>query len=200
MVTIAPTEMKMSTTNQNTLNAIHLTLGNGIRAGKSKAARKWLADRGLSIELTHAGFSSGQMHHRQSEEMLVRLMLVDFIKLSTAPTNTGKNGYTSFAKESIVFTLENEKGEPVNFYAIKIHADQPKGEYLNQSGVYPCYPPPLTTRLFLTSNVLDAASLLESRVLENRDAVLALNDGLFTEHHQRAIEPLQYLTEIILIG
>ena len=97
MVTIAPTEMKMSTTNQNTLNAIHLTLVNGIRAGKSKAARKWLADRGLSIELTHAGFSSGQMHHRQSEEMLVRLMLVDFIKLSTAPTNTGKNGYTSFA-------------------------------------------------------------------------------------------------------
>ncbi len=175
---------------------------NGIRASKSHVARKWLEQKGLSIDLTHACFNSGQIHHRKAQSFIEALKSVDFLKeygINSRKENETPT-YNSFGKGAITFPLRNEKNEVVNFYAIRIHLETQKTEYLNEEGIYPCYPAAQTTKLYITKNILDAATLLETRVLENRDAVMALNDGELKEQHLNAIDGLQNLKEIIVIN
>lgn len=181
------------------LNAVYTSLSNGIRAGKSDAARRWMQNKCLSIDLTRACFNSGQLHHRKDQNFIDELLSVDFLKPSSAATNTGQVGYTSFAKEAIVFPLLNSDNSVVNFYGIRINKKADNEEYLNDDGIYPCYPHPLTQRLYVTTSVLDAATLLETRLLENRDAVMALHDGELKTQHLEAMEKLNQLTEIVII-
>ncbi|MDQ3190780.1 MAG: hypothetical protein M3Q58_04230 [Bacteroidota bacterium] len=189
-------------TKEEILKMIHLSLSNGIRAGKAKEPRKWVEDKGLSIDLTGACFNSGQMHHRREEDFIKELASVGFLKENGI--NGKKEGnppaYTSFGKEAIVFALKNKSGEVVNFYAIRIHLEAQTAEYLNQEGIYPSYPSALTKKLYITKNILDAATLLESKIMDNRDAVIALHDGEFKEQHFKVIENLKELEEILFIN
>ena len=178
---------------------VHTSLSNGIRAGKTKDARTWLESKALSIELTGACFCSGQLHHRKEQNFINELSSIRFLIPSDAPTNTGKHGFTSFGKEAIVFALKNDKNETVNFYAIRICLDAQPTEYLNDEGIYPSYPHPLTTKLYITTSILDASTLLESRILDNRDAVISLHDGELKDQHINAIKNLTQLQQIILI-
>jgi hypothetical protein len=184
------------------LKTIHATLCNGIRAGKSTAARTWIEGKGLSIEATGACFNSGQLHHRQEQNFLDELESVGFItKAGINKKNPDKlSSYTSFGMAAIVFALRNEKYEVVNMYAIRIHLETEKTEYLNQDGIYPAYPPLSTKRLYITQSIMDAATLLESRVLDNRDAVIALYDGELKPQHLKALSLLINLEEIIFIS
>ena len=180
---------------------IHTSMSNGIRAGKSKEARKWMEQKGLSIDLTHACFNSGQMHHRREESFIEALKSVGFLKENGI--NGKKEGnppeYTSFGKEAIVFPLRNENNEVVNFHAIRINMEKETTEYLNYKGLYPCYPSPQTTKLYITNTILEAATLIESRVMDNRDAVISLHNGVIEEVHYLAIKELKQLETIILI-
>ncbi len=184
------------------LKKIHISLSNGIRAGKAKEPRKWLDKKGLSIDLSYACFNSGQMHHRREDCFIKDLAGVGFLK--EQGVNGKKKGnppsYSSFGKEAIIFPLKNENNEVVNFYAIRIRVEKQQPEYLNEEGIYPCYPHAFTKRLFITKCILDAATLLETKVLDNRDAVIALNEGIIKEHHLIAIENLMELEEIIYIS
>jgi hypothetical protein len=177
---------------------IHKYFNNGIRAGTSVTPRKWLEKKGLSIDATGACFNSGQMHHRKSQELKDELVSVGFMKKSDVATNAGQIPYTVFGIFSIVFPLRNIKNEVINFYAIRIKSEN--ASYLNQEkGIYPGYPHELTKKLFIVNSILDAATLLESKVLDNREAVIALHDGKIMPEHQEAIQRLSTLQEIIYI-
>jgi hypothetical protein len=75
----------------------------------------------------------------------------------------------------------------------------PLEQYLNEQGIYPNYPHPLTRKLFVVPTVLDAASLLQSKALENREAVIALHNGKLLPQHLEAIKALTELEELIIL-
>jgi hypothetical protein len=71
---------------------------------------------------------------------------------------------------------------------------------LNEEGIYPGYPDERTKRLYIVRTILDAATLLESKTLENRDAVMALFDGEYKDQHRRALSRLSgKTTEFIFV-
>ena len=127
---------------------LHASFSNGIRAAKSKEAQQWLKDKGLSVDLTGACFSSGQTHHRREQTFIDELLSVGFLVPSNAAVRSPElKAYTSFGKEAIVFALRNELNDVVNFYAIRISTKDQRAEYLNAEGIYPSYPHQLTERL-----------------------------------------------------
>ncbi len=100
---------------------------------------------------------------------------------------------------AIVFPLRNEEGKICNLYLQKIESKSNRGIYLNKKGLYPYYPHILTKRLFLITDIINAASFIISGILDNREAVLALHNGKRLIQHDAAIESLSQLEEIIYI-
>ena len=180
------------------LEFIYRSLSNGIRTAKAKVPREWLAKKGLSIELTGACFNSGQIHHRKDEGFKTALAEVGFMQKSNAVANCDSTPYTVFGIFSVMFPLRNKENEIVNFYSVRIRSENKA--YMNQeAGLYPAYPHQLTKRLFVVNSVLEAATLIQSKVLDNREAVIALHDGILMPEHQEAIKRLTKLEELIYI-
>ncbi len=180
-----------------TLEMIYRSLSNGIRSAKSETPRKWLAQYKLSIEATGACFNSGQIHHRKSDAFKRELERVGFMIESKVGTNNGQIPFTVFGIFSVMFPLRDEKNQVTNFYAVKLRSE--KKSYMNYSGIYPQYPHEMTRKLYIVPSVIDAATLLESKVLDNREAVMALFDGQFLDQHYEAIKRLKHLEQIVLI-
>ncbi|MCC6836974.1 MAG: hypothetical protein IT234_00430 [Bacteroidia bacterium] len=191
-------EKVLPTTKAGWIAFIYKSCSNGIRAAKSNAPREWLAKKGLSIDATGACFNSGQMHHRQEQSFKMALAEVGFMQKSTVGVNSDTVPYTVFGIFSIMFPLRNESNEVVNFYSIRIRSENTA--YMNQEpGLYPGYPSELTKRLFVVNTVMEAATILESKVLDNKEAVIALHDGKVMPEHERAIKRLTALVEVIYI-
>lgn len=184
-------------TSQELYAKVYEYASNGLRVGKSKQAKAWLKQKQLNAEQTMACFNSGQLHHRKEIEFKEALERIGFMKKSNVGTNCDSIPYTVFGAFSIMFPLKNTKNEIVNFYAIGLKNN--KTSFLNHEGLYPQYPHELTRKLFITDNILDCASLIESKILDNREAVIALYDGVFLEQHVKAIQGLKHLTEVVQI-
>lgn len=170
---------------------------NGLRAGKSKQAKQWLKEKQLHSEQTMVCFNSGQLHHRKEVEFKEALERISFIKKSNVGTNCDSIPYAVFGCFSMMFPLRNELNEIVNFYAIGLR--NKKNEFLNHKGLYPAYPHEKTKKLYITDNIVDCATIIESRVMDNREAVISLYDGVFLEQHVKVIQGLKNLSEVIQI-
>lgn len=179
------------------LEMIYRSLSNGIRNAKSDTPRKWLAEHKLSIETTGACFNSGQIHHRKSDAFKRELERVGFMRESGVGTNNGQTPYTVFGIFSVLFPLRDEKNQVTNFYSVGLRNN--KTGYMNASGIYPHYPHEMTKKLYVVPSILEAATLLESKVLDNREAVMALFDGQFLDQHYEAIKRIKHLEQIVLI-
>jgi len=179
------------------LELVYTYATNGLRFGKSQKAREWLRNQKLSVENTMACFNSGQLHHRKEKEFKESLERIGFMKASNVGSNCDSIPYTVFGNFSIMFPLRNEKNEIVNFFSVGLKND--KSAFLNMKGLYPGYPSEQTRRLFVVDTVLDAATILEAKVLDNREAVISLYDGVFLEQHVEIIKSLKHLTEVIQI-
>jgi hypothetical protein len=172
----------------------------GIRSAKATKPKEYLKSIGLDYNELRIGFNSGQFHHRESQEYKDRFETLGLLAKSAAPVNKeGLIAYTVFGKYGIVFPMVNRQNEIVNYFAIRFDMKTPQEEYLNQEGIYPAFPHPLTKRLFVVSTVLDAASLLQSKALENREAVIALHNGELLPQHLEAIKALTELEELIIL-
>lgn len=172
----------------------------GIRMKKSELPRQWLEERGLSYNDLQIGFNSSQFHHRKDKVFRDNFVRIGVLKVSDAAVKSPElTAYTCFGGYSVVFPLKNPKGEITNLFAIQIKKKKQATEYLNEEGIYPCYPALFTKRLYITSTVMDAASLIQSKVLENRDAVMALYEGELKPQHIQAIQQLKQLEQIIFI-
>lgn len=172
----------------------------GIRSFKATAPRAWLEEHGLNYNDLELGFSSGQYSHRKTEEQKQALVGVGILTPSTAAVRSPElKAYTCFGTYAIVFPLKDERGAIINFYSIRLKTKIKAEEYLNEGGIYPSYPNPMTRRLFIASTVMDATSLIQSKVMENRDSVIALFNGELKQQHIEAINKLNHLQQIIFI-
>ena len=172
----------------------------GIRSAKATKPKEYLKSIGLDYNELRIGFKSGQFHHRESQEYKDRFEALGLLTKSAAPVNKeGLNAYTVFGRYGVIFPLVNSLNEIVNYFVIRFEMKTPTEEYLNQEGIYPNYPHSLTKRLFVVPTVLDAASLLQSKALENREAVIALHNGKLLPQHLEAIKSLTELEELIIL-
>ena len=184
-----------------TLETLFQSFETGIRNGKAVKPKEYLKIIGLRYNDLRIGFNSGQFHHRESQEVKDQFEAMGVIKKSkTAVANKeGLIAYTVFGHYGIVFPLMNKENEIVNYFAIRFEMASPKEEYLNNEGIYPSYPNKNTKRLYITPTLMDCASLLQSKALENREAVMALHNGEMMPQHLEAIKALHELEEIIII-
>lgn len=182
------------------LNELFQSFETGIRSGKADKPREYLNSIGLDYNHLRIGFNSGQFHHRETQEVKDEYERMGLLTKSTAAVRQQDMvAYTVFGKYGIIFPLMDSNNHIVNYYAIRFNLSSPKEDYLNDKGIYPHYPPENTKRLFITPTVMDAASLLQSRVLDQREAVVALHDGELLPQHSKAIVSLNQLEEILLI-
>lgn len=182
------------------LEEIFQSFETGIRSAKATKPKEYLQGIGLDYNTQRIGFNSGQFHHRENPETKQHYENLGLLTKSTAPVrNDSMEAYTVFGRYGIVFPLLDSTGRIANFYAIRFEMASPTEQYLNDDGIFPSYPAPNTQRLFLVPSVIDAASLIQSRIMENRDAVMALHDGKFTETHHKAIQSITELKEILLL-
>jgi len=184
-----------------TLETLFQSFQTGIRSSMATKPKKYLESIGLDYNNLKIGYNSGQFHHRSSQEVKDQFEALGVIKKSlTAVANKEDlTAYTVFGKNGVVFPLLNIENEIVNLFSVRFDMTTPKEEYLNNEGVFPCRPNKNTKRLFITSTLIDCASLIQSKALENRDSVMALHDGKLLPQHLEAIKGLHELEEIIII-
>jgi len=188
-------------TKQELLKNLFMSFLTGMRAKKSTQPREWLERRELDYNDLQIGFNSGQFHHRKDEQFRRGYVDIGVLTESDAPVKeVGMKAYTCFGHYGIIFPLKDEQGEIVNLFAIRIKVKNENSAYLNQDGLYPNYPNQFTKRLFITQTIMDAASLLESKVLQRGDEVMALYEGELRPQHIEAIQKLNQLNQIIFIG
>ncbi len=179
------------------LEIIYQYTSNGLRYGNAWMAKEWLFINKLSQENTMACYNSGQFYQRKGNECKEALLGIGLLKPAYQNLNKQAVHCNMFGSYSIMFPLKNETNQVVNFYSIGLRND--KRAYLNQKGLYPGYPPADTERLFVVDSVIEAASILETKALENREWVMALENGEILEQHTAAIIQLEQLKEIIQI-
>lgn len=182
------------------LHSLYHSFETGIRSSKAVDPKRYLQSIGLDYTELRIGFNSGQFHHRQPQEFKNHFESLGVLTKSDAGVNQeGLTAYTIFGRYGIIFPLMDKQNQVVNFFAIRFKMATPSEEYLNEEGLYPCYPNPNTKTLYIVPTVLDGASLLQSKALENKEAVLALHDGKMLPQHREAISQLEHLEHIIII-
>jgi hypothetical protein len=184
-----------------TLETLFQSFETGIRSGRTTKPKEYLKSIGLSYNDLRIGFNSGQFHHGVTQEVKDQFKVLGVIKKSKTAVANRKDStaYTVFGQYGIVFPLMNNKNEIVNFFAVRFDLATPIEEYLNDEGIYPKYPNSNTKRLYITQTLIGCASLLQSKALENKEAVLSLHNGVLLPQHLEAIKSLHELEEIIII-
>jgi hypothetical protein len=183
-----------------TLETLFQSFETGIRNGKANKPKEYLKSIGLSYNELRIGFNSGQFHHRQGQEIKDNFERLGVLVKSIANVREeGMTAYTVFGSYGVVFPLVDRENTIVNYFAIRFDMATPVEQYLNDEGIYPSYPNGNTRRLFITPTLIDAASLMQSKALDHREAVMALHEGEFLIQHVEAIKGLKDLEEIIMI-
>ena len=122
----------------------------------------------------------------------------NFLRLGYNPL---VNGEFKQLRGCVVFPLKNEGGKVVSLYGRSILDKKGSSHFYlkNRCGLFPSYPKVETKRLILTESIVDALTLLQYDFISSEYEVLALygTNGLTTEH-QKAIQNLKHLQEIIL--
>ena len=184
----------------NTLTELFRSFQMGIRSKRAETPRQYVEALQLDYNRLEIGFNSGQFHHRKDEAFRKPFIELGILKKSNAAVRSEEmTAYTCFGAYSIVFPLKDRSGNIVNFHATRIKLESQPTKYLNDKGIYPHYPDPLTRTLYITANILDAATMLQANLLNKREEVMALYDGDMKPQHYQAIERLQQLEQIIVI-
>lgn len=183
------------------LDSLFRSFETGIRSAKALKPNAYLRGVGLDYSELRIGFNSGQFHHRKPQKVKDEFENLGLLTKSYAPVrwDTKTTSYTVFGRYGLIFPLLDKDNIIVNFFALRFDLDSPKEEFLNDKGIYPAYPHPLTRRLYIVSTVMECATLLQSRILDQREAVIALHDGELLPQHEQAIKALHELESIIII-
>ncbi|RZJ36580.1 MAG: hypothetical protein EOO51_00225 [Flavobacterium sp.] len=182
------------------LDQLFQSFETGIRSVKAAKPKEYLKSIGLDYNELRIGFNSGQFHHGKPQQVKDHFEALGVLKKSDMGVrDTSMTAYTVFGRYGIVFPLFDSENKVVNLYAQRFDMATPIAEYLNKKGLYPSYPTLNTKRLYIAPTLMDAASLLQSKALDHREAVLALHDGEFLNQHKQAVESLKELEQIIIL-
>lgn len=168
----------------------------------SKPAQEYIQSRFLDFKKTEVGYNAGQFHHgTRKDETLIQTCIEYGLLLDLGlKARTGDTAYKPFGKWCIVFPLKNAQNQIVSLYFRSTLANKDQRHFYlkNRKGLYPNYPSAETKKLILTESIIDAATLLEQKNIQENYSILALfgTNGL-TEEHQAAIKQLHKLEEII---
>ena len=149
-----------------TLGQLFQSFETGIRSSKADKPKQYLKNINLDYSDMRIGFNSGQFHHRETQEAKEHYEALGLLKKSDAAVRED-------------FALRFDMATPIE-------------EYLNESGLYPHYPHINSKRLFITPTLIDAASLLQSKALDKREAVLALHNGKLMPQHLELTQQYSY--------
>ena len=185
-------ENKLNKEQQETMQRAYEIFKNAINNFHSVSAKMWLEKHALSEAETGAGYISERVHQNKPKQFKEQFEKVELLK-----PYPNKIGHLLFGRNSIVFPLKDQHNNIVNFYAIEI--EKQTKAFLNQNGLYPNYPLVTTEKLFITKTILDAATILQCKLLKEKENVLALFDGEWTAQHTEAIKSLSQLKEVIVI-
>ncbi|UWY30137.1 hypothetical protein N4T20_09380 [Flavobacterium sp. TR2] len=181
------------------LESLFRSFETGIRSSKAVKPKAYLKSIGLEYSDLRIGFNSGQFHHRKTLKSKERFEELGVITKSDAGVRDDSlTAYTVFGRYGLIFPLLDRENAIVNYFALRFDLESPKEEYLNQKGIYPAYPHPLTKKLYLAPTVIDCASLMQSRILDQREAVIALHDGELLDEHIEIIKSLNGLESIVI--
>jgi hypothetical protein len=182
------------------LETLFRSFETGIRSAKAIKPNAYLKSLGLDYSELPIGFNSGQFHHSKPQEVKDQFEKLGLLCKSDMPVRKGiVTAYRVFGRYGLIFPLLDKEDTIVNYFALRFDLDAPKEEYLNDTGIYPAYPHELTKRLYIVSSVIDCASLLQSKALDQREAVMALHNGILLPQHEQAIKALYELEAIIII-
>ena len=168
----------------------------------SKPAKDYLQSRSLDNKKIEVGYNGGQFHHgaRKDETLINQCLEYGLLIDKGNKGRTGETAYTVFGKWCIVFALKNKENKVVSLYfRSTLNEKESKHFYLkNRQGLYPNYPNVNTKKLILTESIIDAASLLQNKLIAESYSLIACygTNGL-TEEHIKAIKELKQLEEII---
>ncbi len=173
----------------------------GIKSGRTNLPKEFLKQIGLDYKILGIGYNSGQFHHRKSKEFKNAYEATGILIKSKCPVNReSSNAYSCWGTNSIVFQLNDIENSVVNMLAICINQSSVEEQYLNDDGLYPGFPDVLTRRLYITNTAIDAASLIQSKLLKTEEAVISLIDGKLYAQHVKAIQRLTQLSEICIFA
>jgi len=182
------------------LETLFQSFETGIRSAKALKPKEYLKNIGLDYAELRIGFNSGQFHHRETQEFKDKFEALGMLKKSDAGVRKEElTAYTVFGRYGLIFPLMDKENAIVNYFALRFDLETAKEEYLNGNGIYPAYPNALTRRLYIAPTVIDCASLIQSKTLENKDAVIAMHNGELLPQHLEIIKSLYELEEIIII-
>lgn len=183
------------------LSKIFTYFQNGLNNGKAAKPKEYLEQRRLDISKLEIGYNSGQFHHRgklneRDTEACINAGLL--IPYSGKTPNAKGTTYTAFAKDCIIFPLNNKKGEIVSIYGRSIQESKNSKHFYtaNRTGLYPGYPKLETTKLILCEAIIDASTLMQLE-LEDMAILSCFGTNGLTQEHKEAIKDLSNLNEII---
>lgn len=179
------------------LDQLFQSFENGMKSAAK--AKQYLKEIGLDSGIIRIGYNSAQFHHGKTQELKEHYESLGILKKNGKAIKQGETAYTVFGSRGLIFPLVDNENMIVNYFAYRFELSAPTEEYLNMSGLYPSYPNQATKRLFITPTLMDGASLLQSKALDQREAILALHNGELLPQHIEAIKELRELEEIIII-
>ena len=195
-----PTKNLMDADLQPHLEILWDSFCTGIRSKKAERPKQWLEAHGLDFKKLDLGFNSGQFHHRRDDKWRAPYIDMGILTPSDAPVNRpDRKAYTCFGTYGVVFPIKDQTGRVINLYAVRINLEDEQHLYLNEEGIYPEYPSQLTKTLYVTTTVMEAASIIQADVLEPREAVIALQNGEWLPQHEQVIKDLPQLEQVILL-
>jgi DNA primase catalytic core len=197
--TVTPKPYTVNQT-QNFLTNMFTYFKNAVH--NSKPSQEYIQSRFLDFKKTEVGYNAGQFHHgTRKDETLIQTCIEYGLLLDLGlKARTGDTAYKPFGKWCIVFPLKNKQNQIVSLYFRSTLANKDQRHFYlkNRHGLYPNYPSAETKKLILTESIIDAATLLEQKNIQENYSVLALfgTNGL-TEEHTEAVSQLKQLNEIV---
>lgn len=191
--------MNTNTIQHQILKSVFSSFSNGIRSVKAEQPRKYLESLKLNYEVINCGYNSGQLHHRKSKEYLSDLKAVGLLVKSTITPKPNLQANRMFGNFGIVFPLFDIGGNIINLYCDRFAAKKPIKEFLNDQGIYPGYPSNISKKVFITGDILTAATIIQSGILDNRESVMSLIDGKILQQHYEALTACHNLQELVII-
>lgn len=180
------------------LDQLFQSFENGMKSAVKP--KQYLKEIGLDSDTLRIGYNSAQFHHGKPQELKEHYEGIGVLNKNGVAIKQGETAYTVFGSRGLIFPLVDKENTTVNYFAYRFELSTPKEEYLNTEGIYPSYPSPDTSKLYIAPTVLDCASLLASGALGKNEAVMALENGKFLPQHKEAIQSLTALKEIIIIN
>ena len=195
-----------NTNNSNTFNRtqfltnMFIYFKNGVH--NSKPGQEYIKSRNLDYTKLEIGYNTGQFHHgvRKDDVLINNCIQTGLLSDAQRLGRTGNTAYKPFAKYCIVFALRDSTSQITGLYfRSTVNNEESKHFYLkDRSGIYPGYPKQDTKKLIITEAIIDAATLLQiKQINENYSIISAFGTNGLNEEIKTAVIELKQLNEIV---